>query len=364
MTVSCNFVIFIIVHIILICHSPCSISVSANEIGVSSCWIKGGYVEHCSDKFALIGQFPKECTSYFINAIIVDMDRNVNGVYGKGTEAVLNDLIYTGKPVYVTYVYLDIKDFFLTIESIPFNQTYITKEMENLQAYLSQHQSIAGLSVSLSLTPETLLPMDFSQKLRAYLNVLKNSLPYNMEIGLSFPAYYFQDVYKNSMDCMIQFQVINDIVDFYVVYAYALNDKCSAGFISGGQTPVNGGAENTLEKLQCLLNDAGMLKNKLQYLFVTYPTDSTEGDICSMNYYEMCKHPDSAKEWCADNLESFYEKGQFVSQNANGFISGHLDLDDPKCICKCGHPFPAFYAILNGFNGDPPPDSCPLFDRM
>lgn len=62
-------------------------------------------------------------------------------------------------------------------------------------------------------------------------------------------------------------------------------------------------------------------------------------------------------------IYSFNLQGMFARKNANGFISGHIDLDDPRCDCKCGYPFPAFYAILNGFNGGPPPAKCPLFNR-
>lgn len=103
----------------------------------------------------------------------------------------------------------------------------------------------------------------------------------------------------------------------------------------------------------------------------------------------MCKYPELATDWCADTLESLYAKvfifviitwlfqtmskfkfvyafdlqGKFFKANANGFIVGHLDLNDGRCSCKCGSQFPGFYAILNGFTDGSQPAPCPLFDR-
>lgn len=45
---------------------------------------------------------------------------------------------------------------------------------------------------------------------------------------------------------VVEFSVLNEVVNFYVVFTYALNDDCSPGLISGGQSPVNGGANYTL----------------------------------------------------------------------------------------------------------------------
>lgn len=40
-----------------------------------------------------------------------------------------------------------------------------------------------------------------------------------------------------------------------------------------------------------------------------------------------------------------------------------IDSDDPGSVCQCGHPFPAFFSILDGFNGINTQNPCPLFDR-
>jgi len=40
-----------------------------------------------------------------------------------------------------------------------------------------------------------------------------------------------------------------------------------------------------------------------------------------------------------------------------------VDKDDVFCDCQCGHPFPSFRAILEGFAGAPLPQSCARLDR-
>lgn len=52
---------------------------------------------------------------------------------------------------------------------------------------------ITSKSRTFYFQPDNVLPTNFSQKLRSYLKILKNSLPNNMEIGLSLPVFYFRD---------------------------------------------------------------------------------------------------------------------------------------------------------------------------
>lgn len=101
----------------------------------------------------------------------------------------------------------------------------------------------------------------------------------------------------------------------------------------------------------------------------------------------MCKKPEKAKKWCSPNLETLYAKvitnnvfsnmtkqkifnkfcfflsqGKFTKENAMGFAASFVDLDDAKHECQCGRPFPGFYALLAGFNGETCPPPCPLYD--
>lgn len=101
----------------------------------------------------------------------------------------------------------------------------------------------------------------------------------------------------------------------------------------------------------------------------------------------MCQNPKKGENWCADTLETFYQKvfiylhtysvygqkhnfllvfylqGSFAKDHTSGFIVRHLDWDDAYNLCKCKQSFSAFYAILNGFNKAQKPASCKLFDR-
>lgn len=63
-------------------------------------------------------------------------------------------------------------------------------------------------------------------------------------------------------------------------------------------------------------------------------------------------------------LYVFNIQGEFINKYANGFIACYVDTDDPHCNCECCTPFPAFYAILNGYHGNPSPPNCPMFNRM
>lgn len=43
-----------------------------------------------------------------------------------------------------------------------------------------------------------------------------------------------------------EFKVLNEVTDIYVLFTYVLNDDCPPGLKSGGQSPVDGGANYTL----------------------------------------------------------------------------------------------------------------------
>lgn len=359
------FIFFVLVQVISIICSQHSIWVSANNPGASNCWVKGQYINYCSDKFAPIDQFPTECLSYFWSSFLVENDFSISHLYGKGSAVVLNDLLQTKKDIYVTYQYLDVNNFFQTIDNCQPNNTSIYNEMENLKSFLGDYQNIAGLTVTPNININTSLPERFSQNFKSYLDTLKYTLPSEMKIGVALKAEYFQLVTNTENPVEgIQFQEIDSLVDYYVVNTQRLNSECTPGFISGGLSPVDGGAKYTMEKLQYHVNQVGISNSKLLYKIFTSPIHTEKDNICSTNYRQMCIHPEMAKEWCADNLETFYDKGKFVKQNANGFIACFVDNDDALCDCKCGHPFPSFYAILNGYNGSPPPASCPMFDRI
>lgn len=65
---------------------------------------------------------------------------------------VLNQLLLTEKDIYVSYQYIDTDNFFLTISNCVTNNKNITKEMNNLQAFLDQYKNLAGLTLALDIT--------------------------------------------------------------------------------------------------------------------------------------------------------------------------------------------------------------------
>lgn len=64
---------------------------------------------------------------------------------------VLNELLLTQKDVYVSYYYLNTDSFYLNINNFVTNNENITQEMNNLQAFIGQYQSIAGLTITLDI---------------------------------------------------------------------------------------------------------------------------------------------------------------------------------------------------------------------
>lgn len=61
-------------------------------------------------------------------------------------------------------------------------------------------------------------------------------------------------------------------------------------------------------------------------------------------------------------LEIIFQ-GNYAKNNGAGFIAANVDFDDPNSCCGCGHPFPAFYDLLDGFNGVTTSKPCSLLDK-
>lgn len=60
---------------------------NVSEPEASNCWVEGQYMDQCSNRFATIKQFPRDCSSYFWTSILVDKDFTILYSYGKGGES-------------------------------------------------------------------------------------------------------------------------------------------------------------------------------------------------------------------------------------------------------------------------------------
>lgn len=63
----------------------------------------------------------------------------------------LNELIKTGKPVYITYTYLNANYFLSNIKNFSATNKDIAMEMEHLHTYLCQYKQIAGIQFQLNV---------------------------------------------------------------------------------------------------------------------------------------------------------------------------------------------------------------------
>uniref|UniRef100_A0A2S2NJJ4 Uncharacterized protein n=1 Tax=Schizaphis graminum TaxID=13262 RepID=A0A2S2NJJ4_SCHGA len=67
-------------------------------------------------------------------------------------------------------------------------------------------------------------------------------------------------------------------------------------------------------------------------------------------YESYCK-ADEGSKWCADNENTFYEKGVFARQYAAGWVGRDIDLVDRGVSCGCnGDQFISFHMILDAYN--------------
>jgi len=60
----------------------------------------------------------------------------------------------------------------------------------------------------------------------------------------------------------------------------------------------------------------------------------------------------------------FVLPGKFAYENASGFVVSCIDLDDTTKQCECGTQYPAFEALLNGFNYSHRNYTCDKLNRI
>lgn len=344
------------------CNDSVSTSGSSKKgPGPSSCLVYGKSDYINSTHILTPDKLPKECSSYFWLGIYVNIFYNYYNVLGDVSEEYLDLLLQSKKPVFISYGYDDMNTWALILACNSCNGTNVKDSLAGFQTFLNRHKNIAGLMLyNFDITPGLLYPENFSENLASYIKQMKNGLP-NMEIGLYLNSSAFIAVDKDSTIRWLQFSILNEIVDFYVILLYPLI-RCTEDFKIGVE-PVSGESEYTIGNIQFLINKSGIPKDKIIFQYFVTPFYSVVDDVSTVNYQTMCTNPNTTMEWCADTIETFYEKGVFARCHASGFLVNYVDWDDVFNDCKCSQSFSSFYAILSGFNQAQKPAPCKLFDR-
>ncbi|CAI6361052.1 unnamed protein product [Macrosiphum euphorbiae] len=187
---------------------------------------------------------------------------------------------------------------------------------------------------------------------------MKSQLPY-IKIGLYINATSVIHYSSNSATPNSWYDIVmlNEVVDYYVIGFEQFNE-CTDALLKGGVTPMDSSDPNvnTLNKLKDALLMTNITKDKLYLEYLINPTvkkiDENTFKKCERSYNEYCENSGYKYRWCADNQQTFFDKGVFAKQYANGFIAREIDLVDRDLKCKCDeNKYVTFYMVLNGFKG-------------
>jgi len=313
-----------------------------------------------------VSNLPNECTSFFYESLTVDMRYAITYLYNGNNKNDVIDLVQSNMPVILYYGRITREDWTHVLGCGQSCADNAADEMESLKAYFDQYGKIAGLVIyGLEPNENTKDCPKFSTNLGVYLRVMKETFP-KLIIGINIRA--INIIQYNGKPHNLEWLTITDIddfVDFYVL-SYSELNTCTDDLKCGGIFPESGSAPNTMESVQCIIKEMNIKPNKLlfRYNLNAIDKDSSLPLTCLQLYSEICRKGEGTSDLCADTQATFKLKGEFAKNNGNGFIVRFIDLDDTTgCDCKCNTPYPAFQAILDGYNNANTENNCCLFNR-
>ncbi|XP_025204186.1 uncharacterized protein LOC112601007 [Melanaphis sacchari] len=210
----------------------------------------------------------------------------------------------------------------------------------------------------------------FFDNLKQFVTELKTK-PVTPEVGLYVNATSMM-YYSNNPNVPGWFNFadwMNDLMDYYIIGFDKFN-PCNDQFKSG-IVPLNDSnvqTNNTLTAFANVLKSSNIAKDKIYLEFsvspITDPEISDNIPKCYVSYKKYCD-PDNTQKydlyWCADNADSFFQKGKFASDiKAKGIVAKNIDLSDPTGNCGCDNQnqFITFSMILRGFLNQAPITDC------
>ncbi|XP_060873488.1 uncharacterized protein LOC132947255 [Metopolophium dirhodum] len=223
----------------------------------------------------------------------------------------------------------------------------------------AKENKIAGYLIE-GLTPDCLYT-PFNEKIAKYI------IPYIKQLSQCSAGFIIGvavDAHGSSIKnpCMNNFAAMNDLVTFYEITTYMLN-QCNPTRYNGGTsiTKVDHGANYLygMEEVSSFLKESKICLTKIVYDIEMFPLNP--GATTYTSYSQVCKGEFNCSSWCVQTTTNFYDKGKFVLEQDSGIVVKFVDLDDVKNECGCKSTFIGLKNIIAGFrNGSPIP--CATYD--
>ncbi|XP_060847780.1 uncharacterized protein LOC132927285 [Rhopalosiphum padi] len=359
-------------------------SENRSSLGISSCSYIGGLQAECGIPDVSIADIPYGCTAIIFDGLYMDLTNNVNKASGDDSFDKLDVILKSSKDVFVVYGHATQEEWtqVLACEACN-NGTNSQNEMKGLKYFLDQRPGIKGLLITnLELDENSVDFPEYSENFKVYLDTMRSNFP-DLAIGLFLIGKFIVDQYTNPKLTWLNFTIIDQSVDSYVISVVTFND-CTDEFRLLGTAPIglsnslnttslghsnssstvstnssSTGSTNltmpvtnyTLSNLKDILADLSIPQNKTYYRYRMHPlTPDDSISTCNSTLAQICSNETDSSSWCYENLDSFNAKGQFAKDNGAGFMVTFIELNDPENNCKC-KPYPWFNAILDGFNG-------------
>ncbi|XP_016660502.1 uncharacterized protein LOC100575698 [Acyrthosiphon pisum] len=248
------------------------------------------------------------------------------------------------------------------------NGTNTTNEAESLNNFLSGY-NVAGLILkNLNYDYSSNLDYHFDEcfydNFKQYVTTM-TTINSNLSIGLYVNASNMIFYTNNQLSPdWFQFSVLNDIMQYYIIGFDKFN-PCNECF-KGGIVPNSNVAKsnNSLSSFASALRISPIAKKKIYLEFLASPiaNDSTTEVLptCCVTYKKFCEGDHYNLFWCADNSDSFYDKGKFAREiQAQGIVTKYIDTIDPTAKCECNSDkFITFSMMLRGFLCTAPITDC------
>ncbi|XP_060847578.1 uncharacterized protein LOC132927133 [Rhopalosiphum padi] len=319
--------------------------------GISSCCFFGGRTD-CGLSNVLITDIPGKCTSVIYSAVYMDLEYFATDSYYKSDFTILDYMLNSSKPVFINYLHENQQEWATALSNSSSNEGNKTfDEMKAIKGFFEEHPKIAGVILTgLQYTGNSSNEIPgLSENLKKFLELLKQAYP-ELAVGLELHGRVLIDQYTTPKFDWLNINDFDSVMDFYVVSLEFFN-TCYSDLRDTGTVPMNGIANYTLDKLKNVLEGACFPNEKIYFKFKTNPVSTNDNlTICKVNNEEMCLCSQEASLWCADTQLSYNEKGQFSKDYGAGFMVRYIDYDDPESHCQCATPYPAFNALLDGFN--------------
>ncbi|XP_025207043.1 uncharacterized protein LOC112602905 [Melanaphis sacchari] len=340
---------------------------NTSNLGILPCMYAGDYDlygYYCSKTPMAISSLPVACTSFIYDGINFDSKFNVL-ISEKDRNNIIN-LYKFGKPLYLYIGYANQSSWI----NVTKKSNYTALKVLDLKTHLNGYNVTGLILKDLNYDPSEDGNFDetFYENLKQYVTVLKRKSAFS-EVGLYVNATYmiYYSHHPNNPYWFKFDEWMNDLMDFYIIGFYKFNpcnDQFKDGIVPLYNTKFS---NNSLTTFANVLKNSTIAKDKIYLEFSACPTpnDTTIEYLptCAVTFEKFCTSDHYNVYWCADNSQSFFQKGRFARDlPAKGIVTKYIDTIDPtaKCQCDNNNEYITFTMMLTGFLSQDPVRNCPL----